>query len=139
VISLYDNYLNSQPPTDRLLSAIQCIVNGDKNIFLIIDALDECPNQNSERSDLCNVLTEIKEWAASNLHTLVTSRREVDLDESLEPLCTISSISIQGPEVQSDIQRFIHSELSKNKRLSKWPADIQNEIELTLVQGANGM
>ena len=137
VITLYDNYLHSQPPTDRLLSAIKCMANGHKNTFLIIDALDECPNQNAERSDLCNVLREIKEWAASNLHVLVTSRRYVDLVESLDPL--FDSISIQGPEVQSDIRRFIRSELSKNKRLSTWPADIRNEMERTLVQGANGM
>lgn len=139
VIILYDKYLHSQPPTDRLLSAIKCMANGHKNTFLIIDALDECPNQNAERSDLCNVLRVIKEWAASNFHVLVTSRRAVDLVESLDPLCTIGSISIQGPEVQSDIRRFIRSELSKNKRLSTWPADIRNEIEHTLVQGANGM
>jgi hypothetical protein len=115
------------------------MINGHRNTFIIIDALDECPSENGERRDLCNALGEIKEWAASNLHLLVTSRREAALIESLEPLCTIDSISIQGAAVQSDIQKFVRSELSIDRRLQKWPADIQDDIEKSLVRGANGM
>jgi ankyrin repeat domain-containing protein 50 len=139
VVILYDNYLHSEPPKDRLLSAIKSMINGHKKTFIVIDALDECPDENGERSDLCNILREIKEWAASNLHVLVTSRRKGDLVESLDPLCTIDPISIQGADVQSDIRKFIRSQLSKNRRLSIWPADVRDEIERTLVQGANGM
>jgi hypothetical protein len=76
---LYDDYLHSQPPTDRLLSAIESMIDNHKNFFIIIDALDECPKENGERSDLCDVSREMKEMAASNWHTLVTSRKEVDL------------------------------------------------------------
>jgi len=115
------------------------LINGHRTTFIIIDALDECPSENGERSYLCSVLGEMKEWAAINLRVAVTSRREVALIESLEPLCTIEPISIHGAAVQSDIQKFIRSELSRDRRLKTWPVDIQDEIEQTLVQKANGM
>jgi hypothetical protein len=81
----------------------------------------------------------MKEWAASNWHILVTSRKEVDLSESLDPLCTIYSISIQGAVVKSGIQKFIRAELSSNRKLRQWSKEIQDEIERTLFQGADGM
>jgi len=110
-----------------------------KHTFVIIDALDECPKEHEERSELCNLLRDMKGWTASNLHVLFTSRREVDLVESLDQVCTVGSISIQGGGVQSDIRKFICAELLRNKRLSIWPTKIRDEIEHTLVQGAHGM
>ncbi|RDL42520.1 Uncharacterized protein BP5553_02499 [Venustampulla echinocandica] len=139
VITLYNSYMQSRPPTDRLLAAIKNMVDGHRTVFIIIDALDECPNDNGERSDLCDVLRQINEWAASNLHVLVTGRREVDLSEALDPLCSIPPISIQGAAVRSDIQKFICAELANDRKLKMWPAEIQAEIERVLVEGANGM
>jgi archaellum biogenesis ATPase FlaH len=139
LMNLYDNYRYSQPPTDLLLSTVKHVIIGHKHTFIIIDALDECPKQNEERSELCNLLKDIKEWTATNLHVLFTSRREVDLVESLDQLCTLGPISIQGEGVQFDIRKFIRAELLRNTRLSAWPTDIRDEIEHTLVEGARGM
>jgi hypothetical protein len=115
------------------------MLDRSKEFFIIIDALDECPDTNGERNDLCNVLGEIKDWLASNLHVLITGRREADLIASLDPLCTVDPISIQGPTVQSDIRKFIRSQLWNDRKLREWSTDIKEEIETTLVQGANGM
>ncbi len=110
-----------------------------RHTFLIIDALDECPNNSGEREELCSALAKMKEWSASNLHILVTGRREADLIEPLDPLCTTDPIYIQGAAVQSDIRKFVRSQLTQNKRLRTWSAETQDEIEQTLVEGANGM
>lgn len=114
-------------------------MGGPGQVFIIIDALDECPNDNTERRDLCAVLKEMKAWATANLHTLVTSRREVDLVEALNPLSTIDPISIQGGVVKSDIRMFVQTELSNDLKLQKWPTNIRYEIEEALVKGAEGM
>jgi hypothetical protein len=137
---LYDNYQHNQPPTDRLLSAIKSLTGGPRHIFIIIDALDECPNGTTERSDLCAALNEIMGWKTTlNLHVLVTSRRETDLVEGLSPLCTINPICIQDEVVKSNVRKFVQAQLSNDSKLKKWSTEIQHEIEETLVEGAKGM
>ncbi len=48
----------------------------------ILDALDEC----KERQELLTDIDEIAGWKNRKLHMLATSRRENDIEESLEPL-----------------------------------------------------
>lgn len=141
VRTLYDSYSHTQPPTDQLLSSIRSMVDShrNRNVFMIIDALDECLSESGERSDLCDSLRTIKEWAASNLHVLVTSRSLIELTNSLDALCTIGSISIEGAVVESDIRKFIRTQLSNDRKLQKWPTEIQGEIEKALTCGAQGM
>lgn len=141
VRNLYDSYSHTQPPTDQLLSSIRSVIDShrNKNVFIIIDALDECPSEGGERSDLCDSLRAMKEWAASNLHVLVTSRSLIELTNSLDALCTIDSISIEGAVVESDIRKLIRTQLSNDRKLQKWPTEIQGEIENALSCGAQGM
>lgn len=140
VQTLYESYKFSPPPIDRLLSVIHALIDLSAvgEIFLIIDALDECPNDKAERDNLCDILSQIKGWGLHNLHTLVTSRPEVDLIKSLAPLTTSPPISIEDSVVKSDIQKFVKTSLAES-RLKQWPAHVQDEIEQTLIDGAHGM
>ncbi|KFZ01436.1 hypothetical protein V501_10001 [Pseudogymnoascus sp. VKM F-4519 (FW-2642)] len=141
VRNLYDGYSHTQPPTDQLLSSIRSVIDShrNKNVFIIIDASDECPSEGGERSDLCDSLRAMKEWAARNLHVLVTSRSLIELTNSLDALCTIDSISIEGAVVESDIRKFIRTQLSNDRKLQKRPTEIQGEIENAPSCGAQGM
>ena len=67
-----------------------------------------------------------------------TSRKEVDLVDTLGPLVD-TSISIQTEEVTPDIERFVTAQLATDKKLSKFPQGIKDEIRDTLVRGAGGM
>lgn len=132
VRNLYYSYSHTQPPTDQLLSSIRSVIEShrNKNVFIIIDASDECPSEAGERSDL---------WAARNLHVLFTSRSLIELTNSLDALCTIDSISIEGAMVEFDIRKFIRTQLSNDRKLQKWPTEIQGEIENAPSCGAQGM
>ena len=109
--------------------------------FFVIDALDECPigDEEESRTKVLAMLTELSEWPLPNLHVLVTSRKEPDIDEALAPLANLSSISIQTNQVQPDIYKYIKSQLANDVRLKKWSPLIKEEIENTLFEQAHGM
>lgn len=109
--------------------------------FLVIDALDECPigDKDKSRTKVLTLLTEISGWALPNIHVLVTSRKEPDIDMALAPLVNLSSISIQTIKVQLDIHRYIKSQLDNDLELKKWSSSIKEEIENTLIEKAHGM
>jgi hypothetical protein len=110
------------------------------DVFIVIDALDECPKNGDEpRRELLELVLEIAGWPALNVHLLAASRPEPDIEEALRPLLKIEPISIQGSQVASDIKLHITSQLARDSRLRKWPDEIKEEIESALTTGANGM
>ena len=112
------------------------VLQESQSIFFIIDALDECP-KGDDRHELLKTLDGIKEWSLPNLHMLVTSRNEPDIENALTPLLTTSAIPIEGSDVGSDIELYIEDQLST--RFKKMPAKLKAEIREALIEKAEGM
>jgi osmotically-inducible protein OsmY len=123
-----------QPTTDALADTLREILGSFQQAFVILDALDEC----MEREELLELIETILAWKIENLHILATSRNEKDINDFLESLVT-GQISIEGASVDADIRTHIREQLKKDSKLRKWPANIQTEIEETLMKGAAGM
>ena len=71
--ALYENYQHNQPPTDQLMSAVKSMISDAGEVYILMDALDECPEKNGERSELCPMLQDILEWKKQNVHILAVS------------------------------------------------------------------
>jgi len=90
---LYEAYdEGKKQPSESVL--VQCLeemlmVPDERPIYLIIDALDECPNTSgmpSPREQVLDLLKALVEFSLPNLHLCVTSRPEIDIRNALEPL-----------------------------------------------------
>lgn len=138
---LHEQYKEGTPPIYDVKMELKSVLKLLGQTFLVIDALDECPlgDKDKSRTKVLALLTEISGWALPNLHVLVTSRKEPDIDMALAPLANLSSILIQTNQVQPDIQRYIKSQLDNDLELKKWSSMIKKEIENTLVEKAHGM
>ncbi|KAH7363898.1 ectomycorrhiza-induced ankyrin-domain/NACHT-domain-containing protein [Rhexocercosporidium sp. MPI-PUGE-AT-0058] len=123
-----------QPSQDALEVTLQKMLIEFGETFLIFDALDEC----KEREGLLHLLGNFKSWEAVNLHILVTSRKERDIEESLESVAT-NKICLQSALVDVDISTYISEGLQNDSRLKRWPTNVRGEIESTLMKGAQGM
>ena len=104
------------------------------HVYLLIDALDEC----TDREDLLQIIEELNSWKLDNLHILVTSRRENDIEAAFQPL-VMCQLYIQSALVDADIRVHVLERLSNDLKLKKWPINVQEEIENTLTEGAKGM
>lgn len=109
------------------------------DIFIVIDALDECPQRDYERKEALDLIEEMKSWSSTKLHLLVTSREETDIKERIVDFVTEPPISIQGSQVAADIDLYINDQLETNRKLKRLPQDLKAEIKKALVEGANGM
>jgi hypothetical protein len=66
-------------------------VSGEVPIYLILDALDECPNGSgtpSAREEVLALVKDLVELRRPNLRLCITSRPEADIRTALEPLAT---------------------------------------------------
>jgi hypothetical protein len=108
------------------------------DIFIIADALDECFDD-SDREEVLDLVIDISSLMPSNIHILVTSRPHIDIVTKLTPCLTTNAVTIQGVEVDNDIERYILTQLATDSKLMRWSSDVKAEIVLALANGAKGM
>ena len=137
---LHSSCLNGgrQPTSEVLLETLRRMMESFGDIYVVIDALDEC----TEREQLLAGLEEMASWEDVSLHLLATSRRETDIEESLNLLIDERNrISIQSAFVNADIRTYTYDRLQNDRKLRRWlkHPEVQLEIEDTLVKKAAGM
>lgn len=136
---LYDEYRLAEPPLARVVDALQSALVSAGDVFIVLDALDECPLQNDERPLLLSTLSQVIGWRIPGLRVLVTSRDDDDIQRYIKGLLTMEAISIQGEAVSSDIRSHVQKELDAEFLNHGWPADLKPEVEEALVDGAQGV
>jgi hypothetical protein len=127
-----------QSSLHALLEATPQVMQQLTHVYIVLDALDEC----TQRPELMDVLETVAEWQLDNMHLLMTSRKERDIESSLESYVKEEdSICLQKDVVDKDIQRYVQQRLSDDKTLAKWNKDaaVRQEIEGALIRGARGM
>jgi len=127
---------NQQPMTNELLTTLRQMVQGFEETFIILDALDEC----KDRQELLAGIEKMVGWKTGKLHILVTSRKEKDIEEGLEPLIN-DKICIQSVLVNDDIRAYVHERIQVDRKLKRWQKkpEVQQEIERTLMSKVDGM
>ncbi len=137
----------ARQPSDTAL--IRCLkemltLPGQHPIYLIMDALDECPDNSGIPSDRKQVLDLVKELVGlrlPSLHICVTSRPEIDIGDSLEPL-TSHAVSLHDESGQKkDIAHYIRSVVysDSGKLMKRWKNEDKELVIQTLSEGADGM
>jgi hypothetical protein len=127
-----------QPSLHALLEVTRQAMQEFAYVYVVLDALDEC----TQRSELMDMLETIAGWQLDNLHLLMTSRKERDIETSLESYVgEEDTVCLQTDVVDQDIQRYVQQRLRVDKGLAKWSKDvaIRQEIETAMMRGACGM
>jgi hypothetical protein len=141
---LYSDNNRARKPT--LVALKKCMTDmlsqpGQGPIYVIVDALDECPSSPGTQSARGKVLELIKELVGLELpdvHLCVTSRLEIDIQKVFESLNTLQ-ISLHNETGQeADIIAYIKSVVSSNGILD-WTEEDENLVINTLSEKANGM
>jgi hypothetical protein len=141
--SVYDN--GSRLPNDKAL--LQCLkemleLPEQPVIYLIVDALDECPNISGvvpPRERVLNLIEDLVELNLENLRICVTSRPEADILDALLPLAS-HTVSLHDEDGQrQDINNYIASVVQSDRKMRKWRAEDKKLVIDTLARRADGM
>ena len=112
-----------KPTTTTLTKCMKDMLSlpGLGPIYIIVDALDECPDVSgrmpSAREEVLELFEELVGWKLSNLHLCVASRPEIGIRKTLEPLEPVQ-ISLHDESGQKDdMIQYIKSVVRK---LQSW-------------------
>ena len=132
------------PSDDELLRCIKDLleVPGQPPVYLLIDALDECPDtaaMPSPREKVLTLVGQLIESQLTNLRLCVTSRPETDIKVVLEPL-TFRSVSIHDERGQmEDIENYIRFVVNTDPKNRRWKAEDKQLVIDVLTKRADGM
>ena len=133
-----------QPSTSTMIACLKEMLALPEQgpVFIILDALDECPNTSgipSAREEVLDFLRDIVSLRRPNLHICVTSRPEIDILSALESLA-LFSLSIHDQDGQEkDIEDYVRSVVYSDSRMKRWRHDDKEMVIETLSEKADGM
>ena len=117
---------------------------GQGPVYVILDALDECPNISgipTEREEVLNFLKDLVGAQPFNLRICVTSHLEPDIRSALEPLA-FRQLSIHDQKGQKkDIEDYIRFAVyaRSNAAMGRWREKDKELVIETLSDKADGM
>ena len=133
-----------EPNIDALKKCLVDMLSlpGQGQIYIIIDALDECPDSPGTpfaREDVLEFVKEIVNLKLPNVKLCVASRPEMDIRLVLEPLTTLK-ISLHGESGQKeDIVKYIKSVVYSDRNMRRWNEEDKQLVVVTLSDKADGM
>jgi hypothetical protein len=110
-------------------------------IYLVIDAIDECPDSGirSSRGKVLDLVEELVKFHLPNLRLCVTSRPELDIRTALETLASVR-ICLQDESGQKqDIVDYISSVVYSDRKMKIWREEDRKLVITTLSNRACGM
>ncbi|KAJ7691808.1 ankyrin repeat-containing domain protein [Mycena rosella] len=121
------------PNEATLLNCMGQMLTASGDVFIVIDALDECPG-GAQRAEMLEYLERLAKTDRSRLHLLITSRSEADIQSCMVRMKT-HQLDLQVVEDQvNDLRLYITYELEK----MQW-GDILFHLAFdTLTAKANG-
>jgi hypothetical protein len=123
-----------QPGQEDLMSTLKAIIRSFQTVYIVFDALDECP----ERSRFLAVLREIHSWEFGLLHLLATSRKERDIQEMLGGLSS-HEIPMDESLVDSDIKVHVTRTLEDDGKFRRYSPEAKKMVKTALMKDAGGM
>ena len=142
---LYCEHANGsrQPSNDALVCCFNnmVILPQQAPIFLIVDALDECPNSSGlpTSREVLLFINNLVNSQLPNLRICVTSRPEVEITQALLPL-SFRSISLHNEPGQiEDIGNYIKSIVNVDVKMRRWRAEDKQLVIEVLTDRADGM
>jgi len=132
-----------QPSESALIQCLEKMLQVPKvPLYLIVDALDECPDTSGMRSSrerILELVEKLIELHSPNLSLCITSRPEVDIRNVLEPLTpTFTRISLHDEDGQKNaIADYISSVVYSDKKIMRWPELDKELVTKTLSDRAD--
>ena len=128
-------------------SLVQClkdmvVARSDLPTYIIMDAIDECPNIlgiPTPREQVLELVKALVDFGLPNLRICVTSRPEIDIRAVLEPLAPGQLSLHDQPGQKRDIDEYVSGIVQSDRKMRRWREDDRRLVIATLSEKADGM
>ncbi len=134
VQTLYEKYKDKpeRPSRNDISSALNCVSALYSNVFIIIDALDECQVTDGCRRELLVEIFGLQARARAKIFS--TSRFDPEIEKEFK-----HSISLEIRARDEDVQTYLAGNITRLPSFVSNDPDLQHEIEATISKAVHGM
>jgi hypothetical protein len=134
LLSMYERHRvrGTRPPFEELSSVLQSVLANYSKVYVVLDALDECPEQNGTRSQLLGICRDLQQQ--TGLRLMATSRHIPDIVDEFKdtPLVEVRASD-------SDLKRFVTGNVNRFAKFIRLSSDLQERVQTKIVETADGM
>ena len=133
-----------QPSQGALMECLKDMLNlpGQGELYIVVDALDECPSFPgcpTPRERVLAILRELVDLRFQHVHFCFTSRPEVDIRNIMEDLADHNVPLHEQVGQNLDIFDYIEFIFSSDRHIQRWTEEDKQLAKDTLLRGARGM
>lgn len=134
VYNLYDAHeqRKARPPDQKVFDALQAVISSYDNVYIVLDALDECSDADTDRSRLLNFCFALQQQPG--LHLMATSRHIPDI---VNRFTHASRLEIRADPL--DVKRYVEGQIGRLPKCIQRDRDLQGRIATKLAEVADGM
>ncbi|KAK2792301.1 hypothetical protein FQN52_003778 [Onygenales sp. PD_12] len=134
VIQLYDQHARkgTRLSLDNIVGVLRSVLASQSSVYLVVDALDECSDEQGTRSQLLDKLRALQ--SETDLHIMATSRW---IPEIVNEFKSVSTLEIRASE--ADVKRFVRGQMYRLPSCVQRDNALQLMVQEKLVQAADGM
>lgn len=122
---------------DELESILIEVTRSFRTIYLMLDALDESPEENDARNTMLEHLEKLTS-KVSSIKIFATSRELRDIRQAMDTI-KIQSVKIEAAAVDDDIVRYVSRHLESDRRLSRLSDETKARIKSAFAENSDGM
>ncbi|KAK3045615.1 hypothetical protein LTR09_012823 [Extremus antarcticus] len=134
---MFESPNKSVPSVRALEKILLSSVTQYNEVCLLLDAIDECPEDDDARQNVLDLIQRLAR-SANNLRLFITSRYLLDIKSSMEDLVA-SPMSVEVDAVDADIEKYVREEILRDRKLNSLPNATKDLITQTLTQNSDGM
>ena len=135
---------SQQPSIGALQECLKRMLKlpGQGALYLVVDALDECPNSSgypTPREQVLDFIQALINIQVVHVHFCITSRPEIDIRDILEPLATHNVPLHEQAGQNQDILDYINHFVRSDRNAKRWREEDKQLVIETLKAKAGGM
>ncbi|KAJ6790264.1 hypothetical protein PWT90_06580 [Aphanocladium album] len=134
VKTLYDSHKSNstRPSIEELSSALQSVVSLFSKVFIVVDALDECPGAREHRPRFLDELSKLQTKTQSNY--FATSRYIPEVEAELE-----STMHLDIRATKDDVRNYLDHHMMPQRVVLRENKQLQEDIKREIVEIVDGM
>lgn len=134
VIQLYKSHSTGRrrPLLEEIFTALQSACTKYSRVHIVVDALDECTDQDGARSRLLAKLRELQH--GSNIRLMVTSRFIPDIEQKFR-----SALKLEVRASDEDVRRYVAGQIPRLPKCIQRDDEMKSLVQGKIVKAVDGM
>lgn len=122
----------TKPSADEIFGALQSVLAKLSTTYVVVDALDECPNGNGTRHQFLTQLRALQ--AEADVRLMFTSRFDLKIENEFK-----EALTLEVRASDEDVRRFVAGQIYRLPRCIQRDDALQDMVQEKITKAVDGM